>query len=78
MSVRYRTEIVEFAHDVSDYYEPTNARDFVETRVVVERLCACTCGAKWWADVGSTTRCDGGIARFDCPVSSKPFEVPAC
>jgi hypothetical protein len=49
----------------------------VEIETVVERLCACSCGNRWLAEAGTTTRCDGGRARFRCPVGDEPFEVPA-
>ncbi len=48
-----------------------------EIETVVYRLCACTCGNRWHAEAGTKTRCDGGFAKFYCPVSSRTFEVPA-
>lgn len=62
------------AADVFDPESPPPAPRRIET--IVERLCACTCGNKWWAQAGTTTRCEGNVTRFRCPVGSKPFEVP--
>ncbi len=77
MSVRYRRRYKAPPFDPFYTERAGEAAPDIEIETIVERLCACTCGHRWWADAGSTTRCDGGIARFHCPIKSKPFEVPA-
>lgn len=76
MSVRYYVRRKPLTLD-EICYPNTNVPLCADTEMVLQRECACPCGARWWADAGTETRCDGGRVHLLCPLASRAFKVPA-
>lgn len=72
MSTRTR---VRYPPIVPGVFDPTRdyAADLIEGEEYTERLCACTCGRRWWAEVGTVTRCPNDTAHR--LRHTEPFEV---
>jgi hypothetical protein len=75
MTVRHRRRYKPIP--LPDLYDPKAVPPDREVETITEVLCACPCGHRWFAEVGTETTCAGNVARFRCPLRAKPFLVVA-